>query len=231
MERKSILLIDDVKLFLNLQISFLGRDHFDIHTASTGEEGLAKALEIKPDLIVLDYVMEDMMGDEVCRKIRQTGEIADTRIIIISSRYGEESLNRCMEAGCDAFLFKPVRRESFINTVEEQLGIRLRRAERADTNMPATVSGRQGEFETVIRSLSVTGAFIEDTRRASPGDMVDLKFHLPGYHREIDVQGTVAWTGNLGKEKIAGVGLEFVKTDTAHLELIRRYVAAREGQW
>jgi CheY-like chemotaxis protein len=231
MEKKKLLLIDDVELFLNLQISFLGRTNFDIHTASSGTEGLAKAHELKPDLIVLDYVMEDMMGPEVCEKIRQSEDIGDTRIIIMSSRYGEDALNKCMEAGCNAFLYKPVRRESFINTVEEQLDISLRRYERADTSLSCTINGRGQDSDSTIYSLSASGAFVEYSEAVSPGDLMELQFLLPGYHEELKMKASVVWTGNLGDNNIRGVGLEFVESDTAYLELIRRYVAAREGQW
>ena len=62
-----ILLVDDVDLFLELERSYLEGCNYDLITASSGEETLQRLDKIAPDVLLLDYYMPGINGDEVCR--------------------------------------------------------------------------------------------------------------------------------------------------------------------
>ena len=66
----SILLVDDVELFLELERSFLEGGGHEVVTASSGEEALARLDRAAPDLLLLDLYMPGIDGDEVCRRLR-----------------------------------------------------------------------------------------------------------------------------------------------------------------
>jgi len=65
-----ILLVDDVDLFLELERSYLDGCDYDLVTASSGEETLKRLDKVAPDVLLLDYYMPGINGDEVCRTIR-----------------------------------------------------------------------------------------------------------------------------------------------------------------
>ncbi len=88
--RKSkILVIDDSLLLRKLLIDQLPSDRFDIYEAADGATGLAKASEVNPDLILLDYVMPGMDGHEVYQALRNQPQFANTPVIIMSGRHDE----------------------------------------------------------------------------------------------------------------------------------------------
>jgi HlyD family secretion protein len=88
--RKSkILVIDDSLLLRKLLIDQLPSDRFDIYEAGDGATGLAKASEINPDLILLDYVMPGMDGHEVYQALRNQRQFANTPVIVMSGRHDE----------------------------------------------------------------------------------------------------------------------------------------------
>jgi HlyD family secretion protein len=88
--RKSkILVIDDSLLLRKLLIDQLPSDRFDIYEAEDGATGLAKAVEINPDLILLDYIMPGMDGHEVYQALRNQHQFANTPVIVMSGRHDE----------------------------------------------------------------------------------------------------------------------------------------------
>jgi HlyD family secretion protein len=88
-QKSKILVIDDSLLLRKLLIDQLPSDRFDIYEAEDGETGLAKALEIHPDLILLDYVMPGMDGHEVYEALRKQPQFANTPVIVMSGRHEE----------------------------------------------------------------------------------------------------------------------------------------------
>ena len=113
MKTRKLLLVDDVALFLQLEKTFLTRSTFKIDTATNGEEALKRARLGKPDLIVLDLHMPDMDGDVVCRLLKGDPDTSAIPIIMLSSGQKEEDRKRCLDAGCQAYLTKPVKKRNF----------------------------------------------------------------------------------------------------------------------
>jgi CheY-like chemotaxis protein len=226
MEKKKLLLVDDVMLFLQLQISFLGRKNYEIHTAVSGEEALLAAADLLPDLIVLDYVMPGLTGDQVCARLKTDPATRHIPVIVVSSMAGEEATRKCLEAGCSAYLLKPVRRDSFVCTIEEQLGIYSRKCERVPTHLSCRILGRTIDTAGTIRSLSMTGGFIELAELPMPGDVLEIDFHMPEYNNRVVITGRVIWAGNQGGDGVQGAGIQFLEPGVIEREIIRRHVSA-----
>lgn len=99
-----ILVIDDEPQILRALRTILSAKHFQVVTASRGEEGLAQAAAANPDVIILDLGLPDMSGYEVCVQLRTWTQ---TPIIILSVRDQERDKVRALDAGADDYLVKP----------------------------------------------------------------------------------------------------------------------------
>ena len=131
--RPQILLIDDNSHARRAVQAVLERQGFDVLTAPGGEEGLTLASQAKPDLIILDIVMPEMDGYEVCRRLQQDPETAHIPVIMLSGkgrvdpksgvrskrelykRIGERLAG--YESGAVEFLSKPVRVHELVERV------------------------------------------------------------------------------------------------------------------
>ena len=104
---KKVLVIDDhpdMLEFLMRQLEMLG---FAVISANNGMEGVEKAMEAKPDLILMDIVMSRRDGLEATRIIRSNPQIKDIPILAVTALIKESELRGCIEAGCNDYLMKP----------------------------------------------------------------------------------------------------------------------------
>jgi CheY-like chemotaxis protein len=204
--RKKLLIVDDVELFIQLQVSHLGSKRFDIHTAGNGSDGLDLARSLKPDLILLDLLMPDMNGDQVCRILKEDPETSSIPIVIVSSGTREHT--------SDGLIFKPVRRDLLVSVVENLLKTNLRDHERVDVTIPCKVVLEEKEYSATIHSLSSNGVFIELDQKVIRGDMMKLAFTLPTLGKDISVRAAaVVWCGALRNDGPVGAGVQFLTID------------------
>ncbi len=106
-QSSTILIVDDQRLAQkSLEMLLLPQGH-NLIFASSGQEGLEKATAVNPDLILLDVVMPDMDGFEVCRRLRADADLAEVPIILITSLDDRDSRLEGIEAGADDFVTKP----------------------------------------------------------------------------------------------------------------------------
>ena len=103
MDRK-ILIVDDEKNIVDIIAFNLKKEGYTVITAADGEEGVQKAMEENPDLILLDIMMPKMDGYEVCKKIR---EKKNTPIIMLTARAEELDKVLGLELGADDYVTKP----------------------------------------------------------------------------------------------------------------------------
>lgn len=107
MKTKKILIADDENSLRFLLRKTLESDEVKILEAVDGKEALSIALKQKPDLIILDVVMPDLYGSEVCQRLRKQPKTASIPVIILTANsviYGEE---QAKESGADHFMTKP----------------------------------------------------------------------------------------------------------------------------
>jgi CheY-like chemotaxis protein len=116
--RKRILIVDDDISGLYM-LSFLLRSHnYEIFEATNGREGLNKARELKPDVILLDIQMPEMNGFEVCQQLKQEEEMKEIPIILFTSYGMAGHKKKAIESGADGYIEKPVNPDVFISQVE-----------------------------------------------------------------------------------------------------------------
>jgi len=114
----SILIVEDEADIQALVHRLLTANGFEVFRASTGEEGLIKASQLEPDLIILDLMMPGMSGLEVCRLLKLVPSRKDTPIIILSALNREIDREYATEAGADLYISKPFKVEDLLLAVD-----------------------------------------------------------------------------------------------------------------
>ena len=102
-----ILVIEDEPHQIELLRYNLAAAGYKVLVAEDGEEGMLKARECKPDLILVDWMLPKLSGIEVCRRIRRNSEIKQTPIIMLTARSEETDKVRGLDVGADDFVTKP----------------------------------------------------------------------------------------------------------------------------
>ena len=99
-----ILLVDDEPDILEIVAYNLKNEGYKVYTASSGKEGVTKAREIKPDLILLDLMMPEMDGIEACDQIKKIPGLEHTIIAFLTARGEDYSQVAGFEAGADDYI-------------------------------------------------------------------------------------------------------------------------------
>jgi signal transduction histidine kinase len=104
----TILIVDDESVARDILEGFLFREGYDLAFAENGQEALAYVEESPPDVILLDVMLPEIDGFEVCRRLKGDSRWRHIPIILVTALGGKEDLIRGLDAGADDFLRKPV---------------------------------------------------------------------------------------------------------------------------
>ena len=121
MKDKKILLVDDEQDILEILSYNLEKEGYKVFTANNGNEGIAKAKEIIPDLILLDVMMPEKDVIETCQEIRQIKELQKTLIVFLSARAEEFSQLAGYDAGANDYIVKIIKPKVLISKVNALL--------------------------------------------------------------------------------------------------------------
>lgn len=173
---KKILLVDDMRHFLDLETTFLQRAECQILTASTGLEAIRMARIARPDLILLDIEMPEMNGIQACRILKSDPTTKEIPIVVLTSMQMEDEARR---AGADRFLRKPIDEPRFLAEVKRFLPI----SERAEprTELDAVIHlWHDGEpLAGRLKNLSKGGIFVLSGAAPPVGARLEISFTLP----------------------------------------------------
>ena len=115
---ESILIIDDEDDIINILSYNLKNEGFTVYSANSGAEGIEIAIKKNPDLIVLDVMMPEMDGIEVCEELRSNPKTKDTRICFLTARSEDYSQIAGFDAGADDYVSKPVKPKVLISRIK-----------------------------------------------------------------------------------------------------------------
>ncbi|HEY9653719.1 MAG TPA: response regulator, partial [Coleofasciculaceae cyanobacterium] len=122
-EKRKILVVDDRWENRSVLINMLEPIGFELQEATNGQEGLDRAVEFQPDLILADLIMPAMDGFEMTRRLRQLSELQTTNIIAVSANAFEVSRQKCLESGCNDFLTKPIQSQALFDKIKDYLNL------------------------------------------------------------------------------------------------------------
>jgi len=153
-----ILVVDDEPAVIDLLVYNLRKAHYEVSSAANGREALHLAQEIKPDLILLDLMIPEVDGLDVCREIRKTSNVP----VIMITALGEETDRIVgLELGADDYVTKPFS----VRELMARIKAVLRRAQN-ETAPPINVISSAGNLrmEVESRTVSIAEVSLELTR-------------------------------------------------------------------
>ena len=116
-----ILLVDDEPDILEFLGYNLSREGYKVVSAANGKEGLEKAMEFRPHIVILDVMMPGMDGMEVCTEIRKRPELRNVLVAFLTARGEDYSQIAGFDAGADDYITKPIKPRVFISRIQALL--------------------------------------------------------------------------------------------------------------
>lgn len=220
-----ILLVDDVKLLLELQKRFLASSQVRVFTAHNGFEALEVARKELPQLIVMDKYMPGMDGVTCCRELKRDPDLKHIPVVMVSNAAHADEVEEFRSMGVDAYLSKPLDGKVFLDTIKRYLPAIERRGVRVPCRTNVRLTSAGVSHAGVSEDLSIGGIYVATGHPFSRGDELLLSFTLPGGEAPIEARGTVAWVNGgtrLVKPAMSpGVGIEFLQITGSGMPLVR----------
>jgi CheY-like chemotaxis protein len=220
-----ILLVDDVKLLLEMQKKYLASSTVHILTAGDGVEALEVARRELPDLIVMDRYMPRMDGVTCTTAIKGDPKLSHIPIIMASNTDNPEELEEYTTVGCSGYLSKPFDGEVFLGTLKKFLPAIERRASRIPFHAEVRLTINGAVHTGTSEDITLSGLYVATEVPVSKGEELNLSFMLPGSDTPLEVRGRVAWvnSGSKGRTGLKpGIGIEFLEITGQGIPFLRR---------
>ncbi len=118
---KKILIVDDEPNIV-VPLEFLMKQSgYEVLIARTGKEALDSALGNQPDLILLDIMLPDMTGFEICHTLRMDYDLTEVKIILLTAKSRESDIKKGMDMGADAYIIKPFSTKDLVKKIDEMI--------------------------------------------------------------------------------------------------------------
>ena len=121
MKTPNILIVDDEPNIVMSLEYLMRKNGYQVGIARNGTEALAAIAETPYDLVLLDVMMPDVDGYQVCRQLRQHPDRADTKVIFLSAKSREADVQKGYEVGADLYIPKPFSTRQLMEKVRELL--------------------------------------------------------------------------------------------------------------
>lgn len=188
-----ILVVDDEPDVLRLIGYSLQIEGYNVVTATNGSDALRKVAADQPDLVVLDLMLPDISGIDICQQLRENPATACLPIMMLSARTQVTDKVRCLQAGADDYVSKPVDSDEMVARVRAMLKFtdRLRQAGPSHQGTISTFIGAKGGVGTTTLVLNLATALVQQKK-----SVLVVEFHpYPGTFA-IELRHSV--TSNLG---------------------------------
>jgi CheY-like chemotaxis protein len=219
----TILLVDDNRMFIEIEKEFLEYSHVDVLTAQDGLEALHVIKTNRPDLVFMDLQMPKMDGAACCRAIRSDPALVTIPVVMVTSKGKDEDRENCFSAGCDYFLTKPLDRDHFLEAARRYLPGVDRREKRLSINIDAICSINDKAFSCVLHDISMGGAFIATDYFGVPESVIRISFTLPD-GTIIECPGRIAWVNRISSNLPKGFGVKFALMSKHAKESLERFI-------
>lgn len=122
MAARKILLVDDSETILQMEQMILANESYELLVARDGAEGVARALECNPDLILLDVVMPRMGGFEALRELRSNQRTSKVPVVMVTTKAEADSIETGYTSGCSDYIVKPIDSMELLAKVRDLIG-------------------------------------------------------------------------------------------------------------
>ena len=119
---KTILVVDDTKSQLDMMANYLTKAGYSIITANNGEEAIAMTASNKPDVIVTDWMMPNMGGLDVCRKLKKNPETENIPVVACTAKDRDVDRMWALKQGVKAYVTKPFTEQELVSAVKGIIG-------------------------------------------------------------------------------------------------------------
>ncbi|WP_243374454.1 response regulator [Geotalea sp. SG265] len=118
MHSKKILIVEDEESLLKLESILLSSKGYAVVGVMDGNAALQEVKSNRPDLVVLDVMLPEMDGFEVCRRIKENPETSGIPIVMLTAKKSNNDVERGKQAGAEAYITKPFRSAKVIEVIE-----------------------------------------------------------------------------------------------------------------
>ncbi len=118
---KKILIVDDEPNIVMSLEYLLRRKSFDVFIARNGTEALESLGKSKPDLVLLDIMMPDVDGYEICEYIKSTPDLKHIKVIFLSAKSKKSDIEKGLELGADLYMVKPFSNKELVQNINDLL--------------------------------------------------------------------------------------------------------------
>ena len=183
---KKILIVDDEQDVLVYLGNILKRANFEVASASKGKEAIELARSLKPGLILLDFVLTDIDGSEVCRCLKEDAETKNIPIIMMTGFGTESAQDKFRQSGADDFMNKPFQAADLLAKIKAVLRVgdlSLARKKKIllvddDQAFLKIVSFKMQENGYEVVTASTGKAALDELSREKPGAvLLNQKLH------------------------------------------------------
>jgi chemosensory pili system protein ChpA (sensor histidine kinase/response regulator) len=121
--QRTVMVVDDSVTVRKVTSRLLERHGYKVVLAKDGVDAISQLEELTPDIMLLDIEMPRMDGFEVANLVRHNPRIAETPIIMITSRTGEKHRERAFQIGVNCYMGKPFQEQELLENIHELLGV------------------------------------------------------------------------------------------------------------
>lgn len=219
-------MVDDAPLLRELAALFLARAG-RVFTASSGDEALALADIVRPDVVFADLGMPGVDGAELCRRLKASARHRHVPVVLLVGSDAAGERERAVRAGADDVIAKPVERLALLETARRLLMPMPRGIPRIAIAAPTRLRRRDDAWSGTTRNLSRGGVFVESTRLVPEREALGLSIELPEMDVVFDSTAEVVWTRSALLGAAPGMGLRFLGLDRHSARALAAYVEER----
>ena len=125
MVNNRILIVEDEECLLKLESILLTSRGYEVYGATNGRSAIEEFERIKPDLVLLDVMLPELNGFEVCRIIKENPDSCHIPVVMLSARKNRQDIERGTLAGANAYITKPFKSAKIIEVIESLLNSTL----------------------------------------------------------------------------------------------------------
>ncbi|APO44829.1 response regulator transcription factor [Paenibacillus sp. FSL H7-0942] len=193
--RSTILIVDDDEKIVSMLRRGLAFEGYEVQTASNGAEGLSKLMDKEPDIVVLDVMMPQIDGFEVCRRLREAG--SKVPVLMLTAKDEVQSRVTGLDTGADDYLVKPFALEELLARVRALLRRKSDSAGTPDNRLmyediildnDSREVLRDGQrLELTAKEFELLNLFMQNPRRVLSRDLIMDKIWGYDYSGESNV--------------------------------------------